>query len=347
MLWDGLRRSSDTPLMLAALLVLWQAAVMIFKIPEFILPSPVAVFQHLFFQQPDANYNWWRHISATLIEVVIAFAVTAVVGFVIAVIITWSRTLREFTMPLLIFVNSLPIVAVAPVILLWFGYGLGTMNRNLPGFVVLNGGLIPPGGFDCFGSGFLPATYQGSIFLPREQSVANIQPQEPDRRSQKNKLELIARLDRATFAASGYDPQIEGAIQNYETAFRMQSSVPELMDLRGESDAVKKLYGLEADYDNTKTFGLQCLLARRLVERGVRFVELFHGDWDTHGTQKRRLANLTKEVDQPVALFLLHQSGRERISDRCLARDVRAGFGPAGRNLSDLGHDPPRRGCHF
>lgn len=134
MLWDGLRRSSDTPLMLVALLVLWQAAVMIFKVPEFILPSPVAVFQHLFFQQPDANYNWIRHISATLTEVVIAFAVTAVVGFVIAVIITWSRTLRELAMPLLIFINSLPIVAVAPLILLWFGYGLGT--NILIGFLV-------------------------------------------------------------------------------------------------------------------------------------------------------------------------------------------------------------------
>jgi len=170
----------------------------------------------------------------------------------------------------------------------WFGYGLGTMNRNLPGFVVLNGGLIPPGGLDCFGSGFLPAAYQGSIFLPREQPIANIKPQESDPLLQTNKLKLIDQLDRATFAASGYDAQIEGAIQNYETAFRMQSSVPDLMDLRGEPDSVKKLYGLEADFENTKTFGLQCLLARRLVERGVRFIELTcpsgNGDrWDQHG----------------------------------------------------------------
>ncbi|NLT70755.1 MAG: DUF1501 domain-containing protein [Verrucomicrobiaceae bacterium] len=191
----------------------------------------------------------------------------------------------------------------------WFGYGLGTMNRNLPGFVVLNGGLVPPGGLDCFGSGFLPAAYQGSVFLPRDQPVANIQPQESDSRIQKNKLELIARLDRATLAASGHDAQIEGAIQNYETAFRMQSSVPELMDLRGESDAVKKLYGLEADYDNTKTFGLQCLLARRLVERGVRFIELTcpsgNGDrWDQHNKLFDGHSKNCLTIDQPIAALI-------------------------------------------
>jgi hypothetical protein len=183
------------------------------------------------------------------------------------------------------------------------------MNRNLPGFVVLNGGLIPPGGLDCFGSGFLPAAYQGSIFLPREQPIANIKPQESDPRLQTNKLKLIAELDRATYAASGYDPQIEGAIQNYETAFRMQTSVPDLMDLRGEPDSVKKLYGLETDFENTKTFGLQCLLARRLVERGVRFIELTcptgNGDrWDQHGNLFEGHSRNCKTVDQPIAALI-------------------------------------------
>lgn len=129
-----LRRNSDTPLMLLALLVLWQAAVMLLKVPEYILPTPLSVFQHLFLPQADANYNWPRHIGATVTEVLIAFAVTAVVGVIIAVILTWSRTVRELTMPALIFLNSLPIVAVAPIILLWFGYGLGT--NILIGFLV-------------------------------------------------------------------------------------------------------------------------------------------------------------------------------------------------------------------
>ena len=191
----------------------------------------------------------------------------------------------------------------------WLGYGLGTMNRNLPGFVVLNGGLIPPGGLDCFGSGFLPAAYQGSVFLPREQPIANIRPGEPKPELQKNKLRLISQLDQSVLAASGQDPQIEGMIGNYETAFRMQSSVPELTDLTGEPESVKKLYGLDAEYENTRTFGRQCLLARRLVERGVRFIELTcpngNGDrWDQHGNLFDGHTKNCKTVDQPIAALI-------------------------------------------
>lgn len=198
----------------------------------------------------------------------------------------------------------------------WLGYGLGTMNHNLPGFVVLNGGLIPPGGLDCFGSGFLPAAYQGSIFLPRDQPIANIHPLEKDPKQQISKLKLIDKLDRSMLSETGGDPQIEGAIQNYETAFRMQSSVPDLMDLRGEPDSVKKLYGLDSGYQNTQTFGLQCLLARRLVERGVRFVELTcpngNGDrWDQHGKLFDGHSKNCKTVDQPIAALIkdLKRSG--------------------------------------
>ncbi len=191
----------------------------------------------------------------------------------------------------------------------WLGYGLGTPNRNLPGFVVLNGGLIPPGGLDCFGSGFLPAAYQGSLFLPREQPIANIRPTEERPELQRNKLRLVAELDRGALAASGHDPQIEGAIGNYETAFRMQASVPELMDLRGEPGSVKRLYGLDAGFKNTQTFGLQCLLARRLVERGVRFVELTcpsgNGDrWDQHGNLFDGHTKNCLTVDQPIAALI-------------------------------------------
>ncbi len=152
----------------------------------------------------------------------------------------------------------------------WTGYGLGTENENLPGFVVLNGGLIPPGGLDCFGSGFLPASYQGSVFLPKDQPIANIHRQEKTADEQIRKLDLLRDLDKESIRDSSPDPAIEAAIQNYETAFKMQSSVPDLMDLRGESDLVKDLYGLNADFKGTRTFGLQCLLARRLVERGQK-----------------------------------------------------------------------------
>jgi NitT/TauT family transport system permease protein len=128
------RRHAETPLTLLALLVLWQLAVMVFDVPAYVLPSPVSVFEHLALPQPNANYNWSRHIGATVTEVLLAFVVTAFVGFVIAVILTWSRTVRDLTMPALIFLNSLPIIALAPIIVLWFGYGLGT--NVLIGFLV-------------------------------------------------------------------------------------------------------------------------------------------------------------------------------------------------------------------
>jgi len=190
----------------------------------------------------------------------------------------------------------------------WFGYGLGSENQNLPGFVVLNGGLIPPGGLDCFGSGFLPAAYQGSIFLPQDQPIANIQPQ-GNPKLQRSKLDLLRELDQHSLAAHQGEPEIEAAIQNYETAYHMQTSVPELMDLRGESEATKKLYGLDADYKQTQTFGLQCLLARRLVERGVRFIEMTcpggNGDrWDQHGNLFDGHTKNCKTVDQPIAALI-------------------------------------------
>ena len=153
----------------------------------------------------------------------------------------------------------------------WTSYGLGSVSQDLPGFVVLNGGLIPPGGLECFGSGFLPATHQGSIFKPSGEAVANVQPREATPALQRSKLDLIAQLDRGLQARTGENSAIEAAIKNYELAFRMQSAVPELMDIAGESEQTKSLYGLDSDFAPTRTYAMQCLLARRLVERGVRF----------------------------------------------------------------------------
>src|SRR2546426_1104918 len=173
----------------------------------------------------------------------------------------------------------------------WVSYGLGTENQNLPGFVVLNGGLIPPGGLENFGSGFLPATYQGSLFRTGANPVADIQPTEARPELQQNKLALMRKLDAGVLDRLGHLSQLESAVANYELAFRMQSAVPELMEINGESEATRQLYGLEATFVHTRTFGLQCLIARRLVERGVRFVELTcpptGGDrWDQHGNLK-------------------------------------------------------------
>lgn len=191
----------------------------------------------------------------------------------------------------------------------WLGYGLGSENENLPGFVVLNGGLIPPGGLDCFGSGFLPSAYQGSVFLPQQQPIANIRPSESDPRLQRNKLDLIRQFDNQVNDSLGSEAEIEAAIVNSETAFRMQTAVPELMDLAGESQETKSLYGLDSEFKNTQTFGMQCLLARRLVQRGVRFIELTcpggNGDrWDQHSNLVDGHNKNCRTVDQPIAALI-------------------------------------------
>ena len=121
-----LKKHYPTPLTLFILLLLWQFSVMIFKIPEVFLPSPLSALHHLLLDQPDANYNWSRHILATVMEILISFGVTAIIGISIAIIITWSKSIRDVILPAFIFINSLPIIAVAPIILLWFGYGLTT-----------------------------------------------------------------------------------------------------------------------------------------------------------------------------------------------------------------------------
>ncbi len=156
----------------------------------------------------------------------------------------------------------------------WITYGLGSECDNLPGFVVLNGGLIPVGGLDNFTNGFLPATYQASILKPDGQAIANIRPLEARAELQQNKLALLRKLDRHALDRQGSSDPLESAIANYELAFRMQTAVPELLDLSRESEATRRLYGLDSRFAPTRTFAMECLLARRLVERGVRFVEL-------------------------------------------------------------------------
>ncbi len=191
----------------------------------------------------------------------------------------------------------------------WISYGLGSENRNLPGFIVLNGGLIPVGGLDNFSSGFLPAAFQGSIFRPTDPPVANIRRLEstPDR--QRDKLELLRKLDENSAARLGRSDEIESAIANYETAFRMQAAVPELMDVQGESKATRQLYGLDAAFEPTRIFAAQCLIARRLIERGARFLELtcpkVDADrWDQHGNLKKGHENNARAVDQPIAALV-------------------------------------------
>ncbi|CAN5550408.1 DUF1501 domain-containing protein [soil metagenome] len=190
----------------------------------------------------------------------------------------------------------------------WCGYGLGSGNADLPSFLVLNGGLVPPGGLDNFNSGFLPAAFQGSVFRPGKEPIANIVPLEKGDK-QRSKLDLIRKLDDANAARK--DDAIDTAIRNYEIAYRMQTAIPDLLSLEKETAATKTLYGVDHKNPGTAIFGAQCLLARRLVERGAKFIELTCPNlgagidrWDQHqnllgGHSKNALA-----VDQPIGALL-------------------------------------------
>ena len=227
----------------------------------------------------------------------------------------------------------------------WVTYGLGSEDRDLPGFVVLNGGLVPPGGLENFGSGFLPATYQGSLFRAAAQPVANVRPSEPRADLQQRKLAYLRDLDGHLLDRVGHHDALESAIANYELAFRMQAAVPELMEVRQESDVVRRMYGLEAEFGPTRTFGLQCLLARRLVQRGVRFIELtcpaVGGDrWDQHGNLKEGHENNARAVDQPIAALLQDLKGLGLLDSTLVVWAGEFGRTPFAQGTNGRDHNP-------
>ncbi|MCB9882288.1 MAG: DUF1501 domain-containing protein [Planctomycetes bacterium] len=228
----------------------------------------------------------------------------------------------------------------------WMSYGLGSENQDLPGFVVIDGGLIPPGGLDCFSSGFLPASYQGSIFRPQDPPVANIRPHEKTSVLQREKLTLMRALDQGLIARSGRHDEIESAINNYELAYRMQSAVPELTDLRGESEATRRGYGLESSFQPTRIFGTQCLLARRLMERGVRFVELTcprvtNSDrWDQHSNLKKNHGENALAVDQPIGALLADLEARGLLDETLVVWSGEFGRTPFAQGSNGRDHNP-------
>ena len=189
----------------------------------------------------------------------------------------------------------------------WATYGLGTENRDLPGFVVLlSGESNPDGGKSCWGSGFLPSVYQGVEFRSQGDPVLFVSdPDGVDREVRRDTLDAIRDLNSMKLQES-LDPEIETRIEQYELAYRMQTSVPELMDISKESRETHEMYGTEP---GKKSFANNCLLARRLVERGVRFVQLYHRGWDTHGNDeasdiKHGLKNRCIETDKAAAALI-------------------------------------------
>jgi hypothetical protein len=227
----------------------------------------------------------------------------------------------------------------------WISYGLGCDNRNLPGFIVLNGGLIPVGGLDNFGNGFLSAAYQGSIFRAGDPPLANLRRLERTEQQQRAKLDLLGRLDRQLAERIGPSDEIESAIANYETAFRMQAAVPELADIRGESRATRQLYGLDSPYEPTRIYAAQCLIARRLIERGARFLELTCPNvgadrWDQHSNLKKGHTDNARAVDQPVAALLKDLKQRGLLDSTLVLWAGEFGRTPFAQGADGRDHNP-------
>lgn len=227
----------------------------------------------------------------------------------------------------------------------WVGYGLGTECQDLPHFVVLNGGLIPPGGADNFGSGFLPASFQATVFANSDPPVSDIRRREATEKLQRRKLDLIRRLDLATLERYSNDDQVESAIANYELAARMQAAVPELMDLSGETRETQQAYGMFDEFPNTTTFGRQCLIARRLVERGVRFIELTcpggNGDrWDQHSNLVDGHTKNAKSVDKPIAGLLADLKQRGLLQQTLIVWAGEFGRTPFAQGNDGRDHNP-------
>lgn len=190
----------------------------------------------------------------------------------------------------------------------WLSYGLGSLSRDLPSFVVLVTGLTPGGGSSLWGNGFLPSVYQGVRFRAQGDPVLYASnPAGVDRSARRRIVDDVVKLNRLRLETVG-DPEIATRIANYELAFRMQTTVPGLMDLSGETATTLASYGATP---GQASFANNCLLARRLVERGVRVVQLFDQGWDHHGSIRKRLPVKTRQVDRPIAALIadLRQRG--------------------------------------
>ncbi|MFT5299244.1 MAG: hypothetical protein ACI87E_000185 [Mariniblastus sp.] len=234
----------------------------------------------------------------------------------------------------------------------WCNYGLGTENESLPGFVVLqSGGAVPPhGGTGLFSSGFLPAQHQGSILqADKTPAVGNIAPGLPQS-LQRRHLDLIKKMDES-FLTEISNSNVEAAIRNYETAFKMQAAVPEICDLNSETEATRKLYGLDSPVATKAAYARQCLLARRLVESGVRFVELSclnegigaggaANPWDQHGALEKGHGAMAFQVDQPIAGLIKDLKQRGLLDETLVIWAGEFGRTPFSQGSNGRDHNP-------
>jgi hypothetical protein len=225
----------------------------------------------------------------------------------------------------------------------WASYGLGTVNQNLPAFVVIkDSAATVVNGVRNWGNGFMPAVYQGIEFKPDGTPVKYLaNPKGVDRRRQRDKLDLLGTLNRDFNAGRASNTELEARIRSYELAYQMQAEAPGAVDLSTESEAIKKLYGM--DDKRTATFGRNCLLARRLVENGVRFVQLYSGagsKWDSHNGIETKHPPLCHSVDQPIAGLLADLKSRGLLDETLVIWGGEFGRTPMSEKGNGRDHNP-------
>jgi hypothetical protein len=228
----------------------------------------------------------------------------------------------------------------------WVLYGLGTENENLPGFITICPTLAH-GGVNNWGAAFLPAWCQGTPIgnasVPADKAlVKHIRNTGVSAAAQRRQLDFLARMNREHLALAGPDAALEGRISSFELAYRMQSTMPEAQDVNGESEATKKLYGM--DQPVTANFGRQCLMARRFLERGVRFVQVTHSDgevqWDQHSNLFKGHTKNAAEVDKPIAGFLTDLKSRGLLDDTLVLWGGEFGRTPTAQGADGRDHNP-------
>ncbi len=239
--------------------------------------------------------------------------------------------------------NTGSIIGGRPSLGSWVSYGLGSDNQNLPAFVVLkdtDSQIV--NGVQNWGSGFMPATYQGALLDYGDQPFANLySPKGVSSTRQKNKLNFLARIDQEHLKGREEFTELDAKIKSMELAFRMQATAPEAVDLSLETEATKALYGM--DQKHTENFGRMCLQARRLAERGVRFIQLYHGagsKWDAHSNLEGNHSKLCAEVDKPVAGLIKDLKQRGLLEDTLVIWGGEFGRTPMSEKGTGRNHNP-------
>ena len=215
----------------------------------------------------------------------------------------------------------------------WANYGLGSSNNNMPGFVVLVNGA-PYSGAQNWSSGFMPSGHQGTVFKTSGTPVPNLNPaMNRSLETHRDQLDLLATWNREHQSHLPVNSELAARIEAYELAYRMQAHAPEAVDLSGETDHTRKLYGIgEGEADR---FGKSCLMARRLVERGTRFVQLYHSNWDTHGDNDKRHQKLCGQTDKPIAGLLADLKARGMLDETLIVWAGEFGRTPVGTGGRD------------